>query len=522
MSANELQEYAKGTWCALEPEEYYFARQAFRGGMTNIMKYIHRGPIHYVDIQSSYPNAQMRVENIYPVGPPLIEIHDEKSYPCGFCYADMSQCNHSIEKRITNRLEFKYNKLNVIRVDNIPNLEEYCLAFHGVIELDLIPPTNLYHPLVTYFCQRRKKVIGDCLPMSRVSIPSNILHRAIQLGYKVQKIHRADRYKMKESIWRNGLLSDMYLAKIQYSGKIPESEHARMKKTFMETIDLDLGDMTKFTKNPVLKQVAKLWLNCGWGKQGESLDHDQTVFFKRNDTDGNDFYKGLLLNNTVPSKIEPIGNNLRISYKENRKQKRPNLHKTYLPAAIFVTAYGRLALHDELVRLDPPGTTAEKLRVLMCDTDSTISACLDHENDYHTITGDCIGDWEIEKPELEGKGIKSFFAIAPKSYCIETNVGDPVIHLKGACLSYSHANMITPEIMESLVLAKHCDNEERPNSVSLPQRQMEYRMGKGDAAIGFRYYQKIVQFQPKDVKGIFSWKDYRVYPDGYDPTLMPK
>ena len=522
MSVDELQAYSRETWCALEPEEYYFARQAFRGGMTNIMKYIHRGSSHYVDIQSSYPSCQMQKENLYPVGAPTIEIHNAEFYPCGFCYSDMTKCTHTVEKRISNRLEYKYNKLKVIRVDNIPDLHAYCLAFHGIIQLDMTPPSDLYHPLVTYFCPKRKKVIGDCLPMLGCSIPSNILHRASELGYKVTRIHRADRYVMKESVWRNGLLSDMYLAKIKYSGEIPVKEHERMKKTFMDTIGLDLGDMTQFSDNPVLKQVAKLWLNCGWGKQGESLDHEQTVLFKRNETDGNDFYKGLLLNKTLPSKIEPLGTNLRISYKENREQKRPSLHKTYIPAAIFVTAYGRLALHNELVRIDPPGTLAENLRALMCDTDSIVYACGDHDKSYHTITGDCIGDWEVEKPEREGKGLKSFFAIAPKSYCIEVNQGSPIIHLKGACLSYSHANMITPSIMESLVLAKHPDENERPKFVALPQRQMDYRMGKGNEAIGFRYYQKVVQFQPRDVKGEFSWIDYRVYPNGYSKHLMPK
>lgn len=514
MPADQMIEYSANTWCRLSPEEYYYARQAFRGGMTGITKYIHEGPAHYVDIQSSYPSVQMDVNNLYPVGAPVIEIHDDREYPCGYCVGKEKPCYCTYNRKVEQRAEFRNNKLTIIKVECY-NLEKYCREFDGIITVDLICPDDLYHPLITKFDAKKKKVIGSLEPIIRETIPSVILKRALDLGYVVTKIWRADRYKMAPSIWRNGLLADMYLAKMMYSGKPKEEDWPRMKQTFMDTIGLDLGDMSKWESNPTRKDVAKLWLNCGWGKHGESLDHGLVAMFKRDDYVANGFYEDLMVNKAQATNVEIVGDNLKINYKQNRAFIKADTHKTYLPAAIFVTAYGRLKLHEELVKIDPRGTPREKLRVLMYDTDSVVYACGNHEVDYHTKTGDCIGDWEVEKPEIKGLGIKGFYAIAPKSYAIEFNKGDPIIHLKGACLAYMHSKMFTPQIAKELVLAKRPGEEELCSTVALPQRQLKYKLGKGEKSMYFEYYRKVVQFQPHDVKGVFSWDDYRAYPIGF-------
>ena len=65
------------------------------------------------------------------------------------------------------------------------------------------------------------------------------------------------RYKAAESKWRNGLLGDLYVAKMRNAGPVAEKDQARMKKTFMDKFKIDLGDFNTYEKNPVRKQVAK-------------------------------------------------------------------------------------------------------------------------------------------------------------------------------------------------------------------------------------------------------------------------
>lgn len=508
LTADELNEYAQTTWCSLTAEEHYFAKEALRGGMTNICKYIEEGPIHYVDIQSSYPNCQLSKDNLYPVGPPQIEIFDSNHYPCRFCYVNMSACRCKYDRKKEVFANSYRNPLKIIEKDTPTEdgIVEYCRAFTGIICCDIDPPKNLYHPLIQEFDKKKNKVIGTLLPLKQVTIPCIILHRAMDVGYKVKKIYRADRYKLMESKWRNGLLGDMYLAKMMYAGQVPQSEHARMKQTFKDKFKIDLGDMNKWENNPTRKHTSKILINCGWGKHAESADHRKSSIYSNGGADGMSFYEQILLNNHKLSQIQPLGENILFRYDENRNAKRPNLHNTYLPAAVYVTAYGRLSLWNELIKVDPPGTPPSKLRVLMYDTDSIVYSCGNHGSDYHITEGDCLGDWETEKVESKGNGISAFYSIGPKSYSIVANTGAPLLKLKGAYLDHAHTRLITPAIMKNMVLTEKV--------VLLPQMTLDYKLGNADS-MSFRTFQKCVRFNVKDCKGEFDWNDFRVYPLGF-------
>jgi len=511
MNIDELKSYAQTTWCAIEPEEHYFAHKALRGGMTNICKYIHEGPMHFQDIQSAYPAVQMDKDNLYPVGSPIIEVHDLGSYPCRFCYSQ-PKCMHSYEKKLDIESKHRQNKLK-IKIVKPDNLEEYCLSFFGILTVDVIPPTNLYHPLIQGYDHKKKKVIGSLDPIIKETIPSVVLVEAIKIGYRVTKIHRADRYVAAESKWRNGLLGDLYVAKMKNSGTIEDQDKDRIKNTFMDKFNIDLGDIDKFEDNPVLKQVAKGPVTSAWGKHAESLDHGKSVMFRQAANDGMDFYRELLINKSLLTNVRPIGTSMMFDYKDNRTMKRPELHKTYLPAAVFVTAYGRIKLWKKLVEVDPIGTPKDKLRVIMYDTDSIVYACLDHEHGHHIEEGDCLGDWETEKIEKKNKGLVKFYSIGPKSYSIVCGNGFEKMKLKGAVLKFAHFNLMSPKIMKQLVLSKAKDAT--PMTSKLPQMSFDYRLGGGDESMTTRYYRKIIQFHEKDVKGTFSWDDYRGYPDGF-------
>lgn len=514
MTVPELQAYAQTTWCAIEPEEHYYAHKALRGGMTNICKYIVDGKIHYQDIQSAYPSVQMDVENLYPVGSPVIEIHDRDWYPCGFCYAK-NTCTDSYDEKIANHLKFRQRKIDVIEV-KVTDLHDYCLSFFGIITVDITPPRDLYHPLIQGYDRKQMKVIGSLEPIIQETIPSVILIEAIKIGYTVTKIYRADRYKFAESKFRNGLLGDMYVAKMKNAGPVPTEDQARMKKTFMDKYKIDLGDMSLYSKNPVLKKIAKGPVTAAWGKHAESVDHTKNLVFSKTTMAGMEFYEELLLNKSTLKNVRSIGGSVMFDFKENRSVKRPELHKTYLPAAVFVTAYGRIKLWKQLVKIDPRGTPREKLRVIMYDTDSIVYQCFETECSpkTHIDEGDCLGDWETEDIEKDHGGIIQFRAIAPKSYAIVCGDGHQNMKLKGAVLKHAHKNLISPDIMRQLVESKRPG--QKPKIVVLPQMSFDYSLGAGSTAMSTRYFRKNIQFSESHVKGTFSWDDYRGYPCGFE------
>lgn len=524
MTADEVVEYAENTWCSLQVDHHYYASKAMRGGMTNICKYISEEPMHYQDIQSSYPTVQMLKECVYPVGTPTMEVFNKKYYPCTFCaHKPFDECNHSLNSRIEQQRK-NYKQLKIKDYTLKPDMtqieiENYCRDFFGIITIDCIPPRNLYHPLIQKYDIKEKKVIGTLLPIIEETIPSNILHEAIKIGYKITRVHRGDRYKCRDSIWRNGCLGQLYIAKMRNAGKIKLEDQERVKNTFMEKFNIDLGDMNLFEKNDVLKAMAKGPVTAAWGKLGESTDHDQTTVFRDNSQKGYEFFIESKKNNINITDIKKAGENYIINSKVDRERVRPNLHKGYMPAAVFVTAYGRIALWKQLVFIDPPGTLGKHLRVIMYDTDSILytksKKYLDDQGNEQILEqgpkipeGDCLGDWETEKIEKEhSNGIYKFYSVGPKSYAIIYGDKKELLKLKGATIKHAHGEMITADHFKEMVLLK--------TKISMPQMSFDYRKGELLNAITTRHFLKDVQFNEQYVKGTFNNEDFRGYPFGY-------
>jgi hypothetical protein len=300
------------------------------------------------------------------------------------------------------------------------------------------------------------------------------------------------------------------------AGAVPEHDRQRMIDTFKNKFNIDLGDVSKYTNNPIAKQIAKGPITSAWGKHAESLDHKKALLIPTDGDEGKEFYECLLENKFDLKNIHMVGIHTMFEYTEARGFKRPELHRTYLPVAVFVTAYGRLKLWRELVKIDPRGTPASDLRVLMYDTDSIVYSCNGCSENYHIPEGDCLGDWETEKIETKHQGLEKFYAIGPKSYSIVCGDGETVIKLKGATLKNAHTKLMTPLIMRELVLSKKSKNTKEHRLSFLPQMSFDYRLNKGAEAMTTRKFRKVVQFHTKDVKGEFDWSDYRGYPFGYN------
>ena len=502
MSTTDLAIYVQTTWAVSEPEEYYFDRKALRGGLTNTCRYFYEGPFHYVDIQSSYPSVQMDVENPYPIGTPIIEIHDLSHWPC---VCGISFCMHTTEER-KQKLSKSRNKLVIVHATP-QNLNDYCMDFHGTILVDITPNRTHYHPIIQIYDERLLKVIPTNEPCT-VHLTSPILHEAIRTGCTVTKIYRGNRYKVAESKFRNGLLGQMYVSKMKYSGYAPqEPERSIMRARFETEFKIDLGDMDSWRPDKTLKSIAKGPPTATWGKLAESADHVQTTVCKRDDRASNHLFDNLLQNKASIKRFIIMGESTLINHTENRKVKFPNLHNTYLPVAAFVTAYGRLKLWRQLHKLGK--------RVLYYDTDSIMYT--DEPIDcpggigYQIPTGDCLGDWETEDLESENGGLVKFVAPGPKTYALVAANGKTTIKLKGACIKLAHENLINYETMKDMVLNQTAQH--------LPQFSIDCKQGKGMYA---RTFIKKINFNVKDIKGNYNREEYRAYPYGYDSTHSPQ
>jgi len=131
------------------------------------------------------------------------------------------------------------------------------------------------------------------------------------------------------------------------------------------------------------------------------------------------------------------------------------------------------------------------------------------------IEGAALGN--LPSIEIRNKAIRMLRKAFPK---LKIHVTLPVspngttkMRLKGAVIKHSHFKIITPEIMKELVLSKAKGAVSKV--ATLPQMSFDYKLGYGEESMTTRYFKKIIQFHVKDVKGEFSWDDYRGYPEGF-------
>lgn len=490
----DIQKLAENNWAVLTLQEYNFARKALRGGRTEIRKFYHCGLIKDLDIQSEYPFCQLtktmelcgeEIPVLYPTGYPTIEIFDTDVYPCNFHPQNDCSCSFP-EKEQKRNLKHRI----VYRQHDFMDLHEYIKNFFGIIMVDVIPPNNLYHPVLPYFDPEQKKCVFTLEPLIKQTFCSVELQLAIKKGYSVTKIYRADRYKPSTSNW-SGLLGELYKLKMYNSQKAPDEEtQQRFKKTYLEKFNINI-DFNDWDKRPAAKKSGKILINSGWGKHAETDNHEKMTIVNHLDkAQGQHFYGELLekrkkLLSFISAQDETI---FRYRDEQSDRNSKAHLHKTYLPCAVFVPMYGRLMLYNHLDKLGE--------RVLMCDTDSI--KYIDIPGAYDIPQGDCLGDWEDEGPSQE------FVALCPKSYGQHPVNGDPWFKCKGVNLRRAHEKLFNFN-QAKLVLMQG-------KQIAVPQMTFDYSFTQG---IRTRHYDKLIKFDPSILKGNYNLENYQLYPFGY-------
>jgi len=512
-------------WAVLVDAEYWFSRAALRGGRTTTNVFHHRMTeeelnqglgIRYNDITSEYPYHQIVQE--FPVGIPSIHVYNPKFSPCKeHAYDIVCDCPWDKNDRRVKAVKKFGTQPTAEEILNNPK--------GGVICADVTPPKNLRHPVLV--SMREGKCIAGLEPIKAYAEGEKVVcftilefKRALQMGYKIDKVHRIDWYNMAPSFWTEPL-KNFYLKKMTSSRDLPSpEEQERLIKDYEESFGW--GDCVRKTfdnnewkKDAAKKLCFKIMLNCAWGKHAQNPEQAESMLANA-DIEDNDV--DTLLDNMQEGSIKLknvqnlSGDTTKIDFINDMRKTTVTLKDCYLPAALHVPAYGRLQLWEELNKLGD--------RALYNDTDSIISI-YDPEK-YNIPEGDILGEWEREDIDSKNGGIVEFISTGPKSYGIRCANGTEMVKCKGLSLTRLHSKAFTFDVfyinqtMKELLingLLKHEDPEGSYGEleISLVQRSFNYSFTQG---MRTSTYVKKFGFNADDQKGFIHGKS--LYPFGYD------
>ncbi len=505
-------------WAVLKPSEYWFARSTLRGGRTEIRNVNHTVSdedwdiggkrIRYQDIHSQYPYQQ--IVHQFPVGLPRIHVYDLPYHPC------YTHRNNHDSKCLCPRHKKGDPFCKIIEHDTQPSEQELIDDsdnYLGFVAASLTPPTDLYHPVLVSFDPVLGKSVASCLPIIEGRFTSIEFIKALQMGYRLDKLHRIDKYNKSDSLWHDPL-KRFYLEKMINSREAPEGDELRKMIADYSDPKFDMGDDIQkavdegsWGNNPSKKTGAKTLLNSAWGKHAQRPIMPESVILDvADDTQAvtNLFQNFSTGESEYMDAIQVSDDLMMFRYQNNGANANPDLHSGYIPAACFVSGYGRKQLWEMLHLLGP--------RVVMNDTDSVIY--IYDETLANIPVGSILGEWEIEGIDKNHGGIRSFVGLGPKTYGIKCNDGYTSCKVKGLSLKYATSDLVNYDTMENLVKTYLAGDD--PEPILVPQKNFSWSINNG---MKTHLAMKELKFSPEEMKGDLDRATGRLYPFGFDPSL---
>ena len=414
-------------WAVLIPFEYWTARAAFRGGRTDARKMYFQltaeqiaagWKIKMLDINSQYPYAQSSKE--FPTGKPIIHVWDEDYLPC----RDQSCVNSSKIKCNTHRTEWARQEDKVKKVVRHTTQPTQTFfddpTFFGFITVSLTPPTNLFHPVLVRKDEDLNKCIASLDPIVEGTFTSVEFKVAIANGYRIDKVHSFHQYKKSPSLWTE-CMRPMYVRKMSNSeSNLPDAEFDELLECYQQEFGQEFRDLIaesrgKWADRPSIKLAAKIVLNTIWGKHVEAPIQSKHIIYNRT----SEISKIYNLYENFNSKKYQYGGSMAFGderhlfkFTQTDNVGLDSLKKGYAPAAIFVPAYGRLQLLEQMLKLDK--------RVLYHDTDSIIY--VSKPGEYDIPHSEVFGGWGEEK--VSTRGIVEAVFLGCKTYALRCADGN--------------------------------------------------------------------------------------------------
>lgn len=553
--------YLKNYWAILKEPEYHFVRKALRGGRTEIRDRLMRLTpeeeaqgikIVYQDVTSLYPAMQLTKE--FPCGIPKIHFYDYSFKPCIHCFSKKDSDGEYITECDCSVKGYGGSSLDIQDCTSFqPTLSDIMQdSFFGYVCVTLIPPKNLYHPVVQIKKTRNKstKCENNLVDEDheKIYLDTPTFKHALNRGYILKRIHRFDKYNKAKGHWVEAGM-EFFVDKERTSGPKPSLTEKGMycEEYAKEFPDRPAASCEReayvglynhlvpglgyklaasmasedWSKQPAQRQVYKIFNNCGWGKHAQrpvmpqAQTFDSETQFQEIATLFENVSKGLYdLKGCI---VFNDGKSIMYTW-ENTEKCNVNLHNSYLPAGAMVPAYGRLTL---LSGLEIVGEN-----LAMCDTDSTVyKSSVDPSKNipFSSLLG------RFKEEDISEDGIVEFVGFGPKCYSIKTRkmievkmpdgstLTTPLTYtkLKGirqtvGCAGIDHDYMVKD-------MERYLDTGE-VNVTSVPQWGIKTKLNNSGAPLVYTldYLKDFKLMGGDDMKGFHIKGDSKLYPFGYE------
>jgi len=310
-----------------------------------------------------------------------------------------------------------------------------CLKMEVLMKCKIVPPTNLYHPVLPY---RYDKKLLFCLCRTCVhehNAKSECQHRsdaerclegtlvideirlAVDKGNKILEIlevyeYQVTRYDLETG---NGLFPeyiDTFVKLKQEARGYPswvrtEDDKVRYSDQFHQDEGIRL-DRDSIGYNAAKRGLAKLCLNSMWGKLTERSNRTQTKLISQ----PAELYRFLVTPGVeVQSMLFANDDVVWISWQYSADERVPSLRHTNEVIGAYVTAGARIYLYGFLDKLQE--------KAIYCDTDSVIFVQPGQECKPTLIkTGDNLEQMQSELKK--GEVIVEVVCAGPKNYAYKT------------------------------------------------------------------------------------------------------
>ncbi|CAD5208223.1 unnamed protein product [Bursaphelenchus xylophilus] len=395
----------------------------------------------------------------------------------------------------------------------------------GLYKVVVLPPQNLALPVLPITCNK-KLIYPLCYSCAQenqgASYNKNLvcehgeeersflttttsveLKNALRKGYKVKKIFEILKFNEMSDALFKPYVYRFLKTKLEASGK-PYDDEAKNQQ-FKEEIKRRYGfeiDEGKWSKNPALRTISKLYLNSLWGKLSMRTDLPKTVVCST----ATEFYKILNNSTNVIKSVDLVEDDkIYISFKTSEEFTTP-LEFSNLLIPTWITAQARTYLYSFFEQVESKGE-----KILYYDTDSLIFTFDKASGEYPLKTGDYLGDMELEK---KGKDILEFLGLGAKQYALKyrdvvTGELEYDLKLRGISLNGKTCSIINYDSFSGLVDRVILDGYQE----SLTAVYDEIRAIKNVGVFTTNDKQKV--YQGVCDKGYIANDDVTILPFGY-------
>lgn len=281
------------------------------------------------------------------------------------------------------------------------------------------------------------------------------------------------------------------------------------KQAYIADYALNQGillDYDLIVSNPSRRTLAKLMLNCLWGKLGQSPNLPKTTIVRSNAA-----YFALATNpeEEIIGEYNVHRDVVMVCHrKRDLKDCKPG--NTSVAIASMVTAYGRIRLFKLIHEIE----RVREGRLLYFDTDSAMF--VKRVGDPEISTGIYLGDLTSEIDSAtkveNSRGISAAF-LGPKTYALQIQTPCGKIHqivkAKGITLTVEALRKVTYESMSAMAEAYSLHPDDESQQIKLTVDQTLFRADKGTQKVYTKDIEK--RFQAVSDKRIVIGNDTRAF-----------